>query len=134
MRNKSLETMMTNIRQFRMDAGCYPAILRLDNDSTFTSHEFTKFCNENLIKLEYCQPYRHQQNGLAERAIRSINATARVLMIAGNIPERYWGYVCCHSCCMVAESNASSMGIICKRSESNCYATLSVSIADRSHT
>ena len=97
MRNKSLETVMTNIRQFRMDAGCYPAILRLDNDSTFTSHEFTKFCNENLIKLEYCQPYRHQQNGLAERAIRSINATARVLMIAGNIPERYWGYAVTHA-------------------------------------
>ena len=62
-----------------------------------SSHEFTKFCNENLIKLEYCQPYRHQQNGLAERAIRSINATARVLMIAGNIPERYWGYAVTHA-------------------------------------
>ena len=89
MPDKSLKSVMTNLQQFRVDVGQHPKILRLDNDATFTSSEFREYCRKAEIKLEFCQPYRHQQNGLAERAIRSLNSTARVLLIAANISESY---------------------------------------------
>ena len=97
MTDKSLKSVMTNLQQFRVDVGQHPQILRLDNDATFTSVEFREYCRKNEIKLEFCQPHRHQQNGLAERAIRSLNSTARVLLIAANISESYWGYAILHA-------------------------------------
>jgi transposase InsO family protein len=72
MTDKSLKSVMANLQQFRVDVGHHPnilRILRLDNDATFTSSEFREYCRKAEIKLEYCQPHRHQQNGLAERAI-----------------------------------------------------------------
>jgi len=38
-----------------------------------------------------CHPYAHQKNGVAERMIRTITETARVMMIDSQAPIQFWG-------------------------------------------
>ena len=82
---------LTNLKSFCAYVGI-PKVLRLDNDPVFTAHKFKNFCNDKLVKLEYCQPYRHQQNGAAERSIQYINSMARVMLIAAKLSDKFWAH------------------------------------------
>ena len=72
--------------QFLLDAQGIPKYLRLDNASIFTSASFSALCLPRGIQREFCQPYRHQQNGAAETGIRHLNSVARTLLLASKLP------------------------------------------------
>ena len=65
-------------------------ILRSDNGGEFTSNDFNEFCLQNGIRREKTIPYTPQQNGVAERTIRTINTYARAMMIESGLPEDRW--------------------------------------------
>ena len=83
--------------QFLLDAHGTPKYLRLDNASTFTSASFTALCLPRGIQREFCQPYRHQQNGAAESGIRNLNSVARTLLLASKLPLSLWPYATQHT-------------------------------------
>ena len=67
-----------------------PCILRSDNGTECTNKNFTNFCTNNKIKREYTVPETPEQNGVAERYIRTVLETARSLLIESKLPKSYW--------------------------------------------
>jgi len=63
-------------------------ILISDNGGEYISNEFNEFC---AIKRQFTIPYTPQQNGVAERKIRSIMDMARCML--GNLPKFLLGEV-----------------------------------------
>ena len=65
--------------------------VRSDQGKEYMSKEFKSFLNDNSIHHETSSTYTPQQNGLAERANRTLINTARSLLISARLPERLWG-------------------------------------------
>ena len=91
MPNKNSATILRNFKQFLADVGS-PQCFRLDRDAAFTCGDFRTLARDNQIRLEYCQPRRHAQNGLAERTVRSLNSMTRILLISSKLPDHLWPY------------------------------------------
>jgi transposase InsO family protein len=91
MENKKASTLLRNFKQFLADVGS-PRCFRLDRDAVFTCGDFRSLARDNQIRLEYCQPRRHEQNGLAERTVRSLNSMTRILLISSKLPDHLWPY------------------------------------------
>ncbi len=64
--------------------------LRSDNGGEYVSNEFEDFLKERGITHEPTIPYSPQQNGIAERANRTLMETVRCLLHQGGVPLRFW--------------------------------------------
>ena len=91
MSNKNTDTLLRNFKQFFADVGT-PKSLRLDRDAVFTCGLFRSLACDKQIRLEYCQPRRHAQNGLAERTVRSLNSMTRILLLSSKLPDHLWPF------------------------------------------
>ncbi len=67
-----------------------PQRLRMDNAGEFTSHDIQDLCAEKGIEMEPTAPYAHQQNGVAERANRTLREMAATMLIESGLPEAFW--------------------------------------------
>lgn len=65
--------------------------LRTDNGLEFLSNEFSDFCKMKGIKRHRTVPNNPQQNGVAERANRTILERVRCMLISSGMPARFWG-------------------------------------------
>ena len=65
------------------------AYIHTDCDSIYTSKEMEQFCRDNGIRQEFSSRYRHDQNHKIERAMGTIGAPFRAMMIQGNAPDWY---------------------------------------------
>lgn len=68
--------------------------LRTDGAGEFTSNAFISWCNTRGIEKDKTMPYENNQNGIAERAIRTINDMARMMRIGAQLPEKFWVFAC----------------------------------------
>jgi transposase InsO family protein len=64
--------------------------LQLDHAGEFIDIDVKNLCIKYGIKLQYTQARQHQQNGLAERRIRTLNDKQRTMLHAGNFPLTLW--------------------------------------------
>lgn len=64
--------------------------LRCDNGTEFRNAKMLDYLSSHGIKLETSAPYVHQQNGRAEREMRTIVECARTMIIAKNLSHRLW--------------------------------------------
>ena len=64
--------------------------LRTDNGLEFLSKEFELFCQERGIKRHRIVPMNPQQNGVAERANRTIMEIVRSMLLASGMEKRFW--------------------------------------------
>ncbi|CAK9814306.1 Retrovirus-related Pol polyprotein from transposon TNT 1-94 [Anthophora quadrimaculata] len=92
LRNKSdvLEAFRKYKRQVEKQTGCAIKCLRTDNGREYLSREFSKYLEEEGIKRQLSIEYTPQQNGVAERANRTLVEMARCIMIQGNLPQSLW--------------------------------------------
>jgi transposase InsO family protein len=65
-------------------------IIRTDNGKEYVNCEFKKFLSENGIHHQLTVPYTPQQNGVAERANRTVVEMARCMMIGSGLPDYLW--------------------------------------------
>jgi len=65
--------------------------LRTDNGGEFLGNAFTLYLVENGIERQLAAPYAHQQNGRAERVIRTIEGRVLSMMAAVGAPRNLWG-------------------------------------------
>lgn len=65
-------------------------VLRSDNGTEYTSFQFSDFLKEKGIVHEFSSPYIHEQNGRAEREIRTITDCARSMMIGKTVAKQLW--------------------------------------------
>jgi transposase InsO family protein len=64
-----------------------------DNAGEYTSAAFKQYCNDNGIQYRYSAPYSPEQNGVAERAWRTIMSAARcMLKDMPKLSTKYWGH------------------------------------------
>jgi Reverse transcriptase (RNA-dependent DNA polymerase)/GAG-pre-integrase domain len=64
-----------------------------DNAGEYTSEAFKEYRNNNAINYRYSAPYSPEQNGIAERAWRTItNATRCMLKGVSTVNSKYWGH------------------------------------------
>ncbi|CAI7919344.1 unnamed protein product [Closterium sp. NIES-54] len=65
-------------------------VLRSDRGGLFLGAEFTKFLKKNGIRHQLTCPGTPQQNGIAERANRTIGEAAKTLLGAAGMPYKFW--------------------------------------------
>ena len=65
-------------------------ILRTDNGKEYVSNEFQEFLKTKGIIHERSTPYVPQQNGRAEREMRTLVESARSMLIAKDVPKYLW--------------------------------------------
>jgi hypothetical protein len=63
------------------------AALKTDNEAIYTAKTWKVYCEANGIQREFSGRHRHDQHGVAERAMQSIGGPFRTMMIHGNAPE-----------------------------------------------
>lgn len=73
-------------------SGCKIKTFTLDGGSEFINSLFGPFCDEHGISIHQTASYTPEQNGVAERSKKTINAKARALLIASNLPSKFWWY------------------------------------------
>lgn len=64
--------------------------MRTDNAKEYTSKEFKRFLEEEGIDIQLTVEYTPQQNGIAERANRTLVEMARCLMLQAKLPNSLW--------------------------------------------
>lgn len=64
--------------------------LRCDNGTEFCNKRFKDYLTSRGIKFETSAPYVHQQNGRAEREMRTIVECARTMSLSRNVSHRLW--------------------------------------------
>lgn len=65
-------------------------ILRSDNGGEYKSKDFENFLNSCGILHQYTIPYTPEQNGVAERANRTLTEMARCMLIHSGLGEQFW--------------------------------------------
>lgn len=71
------------------ETGCKIKILRTDNGREYVNRKFKQILNDSGIKHQTTVPYNPQQNGLAERANRTIVERARSMLIDAGLSKEY---------------------------------------------
>lgn len=66
-------------------------VLRTDNGGEYLSADFSNFLEREGIRHQLTVQYTPQQNGVAERANRTIVEMARCMLIDSNLSESLWG-------------------------------------------
>ncbi len=66
-------------------------MLRSDNGGEFVSKKFDAFIVECGIQQQTSVPYSPQQNGVVERANRTIMECARSMILAQGLEPKFWG-------------------------------------------
>lgn len=64
--------------------------IRSDNGCEYMSSKFQNFLRDNGIQHQTTVPYSPQQNGVAERANRSIMEKARCMLQEAGLKQQYW--------------------------------------------
>ena len=64
--------------------------IRTDNGGEYVSKKMDRLCKERGIRHQRTMPYTPQQNGVAERANRSILEMAESMLSKANMPVKYW--------------------------------------------
>ena len=59
---------------------------------------FLQVCGERGIFAERSLPGESQQNGVAERANRTILEMARSMLLGARLPKKFWGHAMMHAC------------------------------------
>ena len=72
--------------QFQRDIKCF----HTHNGRKFDSTATRAFCTTHGISLRLTCPYTSQQNGRAERVLRTINDSVRALLFHASVPPRFW--------------------------------------------
>ncbi len=67
-------------------------VFRSDNGGEYISNEFKRFLKAHDIEKQTSTPFRPQQNGVAERANRTLVEMARSMLHAQNLKKSLWAY------------------------------------------
>lgn len=76
-------------------------ILRTDNGTEYTNHEFQTTLRNLGISHQTTCPGTPQQNGVAERKNRHLLEVTRALLFSGNLPKKFWADAVLTSCYLI---------------------------------
>lgn len=76
--------------EFESISGCRVRHLKCDNGNEFINQTTKLWCLRGKIHLTTSAPYTPQQNGVAEREVRTVTEIARTLLLASKLPSELW--------------------------------------------
>jgi hypothetical protein len=91
-KSEALQRLKDYISDVLRPEGLHLRALRSDNAEEFMSNEFTAFCKQEGIAREFTARNAAQQNGVAERANRTIVEMARAMLYQARLGESWWGH------------------------------------------
>ena len=68
--------------------------LRSDNGGEYIDHSFQEYLKNKNAGYQSTIPNTPQQNGVAERANRTIVDAAKTALLAADLPSRFWPWAC----------------------------------------
>ena len=84
--------------------------IRTDNGFEYMSKEFDDFCTERGIKRHKTFPKNPQQNGVAERANRTIVERVRCMLFSSGMGKKFWGEAASTAVYLLNKCPSSSIG------------------------
>ena len=91
---KTKDQVLENFKAFKAmvekQTGKAIRMLRSDNGGEFVNNSFDQFLEENGIRRQLTTPYTPQQNGVAERANRTLVEMARAMLVHAGLNEKFW--------------------------------------------
>lgn len=74
-----------------LETGSKIKMLRTDNGREYVNTEFNRFLDNEGVRRKLTVQYTPQQNGVAERANRTLVEMARCMLLSSSLPESLWG-------------------------------------------
>lgn len=91
---KSRSEVLEIFEQFKIfverETGCVIKKLRSDNALEFVSKDFSNLLNKDGIRRQLSVEYTPQQNGVAERANRTLVEMARCMILEAGVNQSFW--------------------------------------------
>jgi hypothetical protein len=84
-------------KRFVSYLGRHPKTLRSDQGTEILNKELTAYLEANHTNHIVCSKDEHASIGAAENSIGVLRTSAKAMMLAGNIPKRYWQFVVSHA-------------------------------------
>jgi transposase InsO family protein len=88
---KQLKTSVENI------TGKKIKILHTNGGGEFQSNAFEAWMKSQGIQHQLTKPDSSASNGVAERAIQTVNNSQQTMRAGSNLPNKYWGYAILHA-------------------------------------
>jgi hypothetical protein len=108
-KDQALEAWEIMCKRWENCAGRTVKVFRSDNGGEFISAAFTKVLALAGIERQLSAPYAHQQNGKAERAIRTIEGRLFALLETANLPATLWGEAVLTICYLWNRTESSTL-------------------------
>jgi deoxyuridine 5'-triphosphate nucleotidohydrolase len=91
-------SLLTAMKQFVIDAGKQPVLIRTDFDQKIIGGKVQDFLQSKGIKIQASPPYRQHQNGLVERHWKTVVSMARNWLTSQLLPSKYWYFAVKRAC------------------------------------
>lgn len=92
--NKSADATLNVFKEFHRQAerqtGKTLRRVRVDMGREWFNASWDTYVKEHGIVLDFTTPYAHQQNGKAERSMRTLLDTARTMLADSGLPQKFW--------------------------------------------
>ena len=88
-KSEAFNTFKNWCTEVELEKGCKVKCLRTDNGLEYVSREFDNFCKERRIKRHRTVLMNPQQNGVAERANRTIVERVRCMLFSSGMEKRF---------------------------------------------
>lgn len=90
-KSDALSSFQTYVNMSKNKFGHSVKILHVDNGTEYMNANFKNYLNKTGIELEKTAPYTPEQNGKAEREMRTIVESARSMLYEKDLPTELWG-------------------------------------------
>ena len=91
-KNEAVEKLIALIERAEVETGKQMNYFWSDGGGKYSSGWFAKYLKSKGIYHEFTNPDTPQENGVAERANRTLVHTARMMLFESSLPRSFWGY------------------------------------------
>ena len=96
----------------RTQYGKIPAHFRSDGGGEFGSKSFNKYLTDHGVQWEVTAPYTPDQDGVAERSIRTVVQMSRSMIISSKLPHSLWAEAFKYSVQLINSTPTSSTRLL----------------------
>jgi hypothetical protein len=108
-KDQALEAWEIIRKHWENQSGRRVKVFRSDNGGEFIGAAFTQALTSAGITHQLPAPYAHQQNGKAERAIRTVEGRLFAMLEAADLPVTLWGEAALTACYLWNRSETSTL-------------------------
>lgn len=94
-KNEAVDSLGNYVKDIIIPNGFRLERIRSDCGGEYVAEYYKKYCKSTGIVQEFTAPATPQQNGISERAGRTLMNIVRCLLYGGGLPEFLWGELCC---------------------------------------